>query len=397
MDETLVALAALTASALVGALTARLARRPAFGPVSGPAAATTADRSVPDARAGGPAATGAPAAAAPSAAAPVVDEPATPKAETPGPTEVQRLRRGLATTRGGFVDRLARLFGKGDGEGALDDATLEEVEEILLGADLGVKTADRLLESLRARAKTGDLDDPWAVLREEALGILGGDTGGVRLQDDGPALILVVGVNGVGKTTTIGKLGAHLRDGGRSVLLAAGDTFRAAAIPQLESWGRRIEAPVVAKGEGADPGSVIFDAVRTAKEKQVDVVIADTAGRLHTKTPLMEELKKVHRTSVKALDGREPDELLLVLDATTGQNAVQQARLFKDALPLTGVVLTKLDGTAKGGVVLAVADEHGLPVRYVGIGERVEDLREFDPASFVAALFEKPGDETLAA
>jgi len=415
MDDTLVASAALLAVAGLGLLVRRLGqvpRTPELPAPPAPIASGVGPAPSPD-----PAAAGAPVDAprdaapekrdaapgkdaeedspGPTAPARSVTE-AVDRPETPAEPEVDRLRRGLAGTRGGFVARLARLFG-GAGGTRIDGAVLEEVEEVLLSADLGVRTADRLLGQLRERADGGDLEDPWAVLREEAQRILGTDSGGVKLGPDRPAVVLVVGVNGVGKTTTIGKLGAHLTHQGRRVVLAAGATFRAAAIPQLESRGRRIGAPVVSREEGADPGSVIFDAVRQATDEGADVVIADTAGRLHTKTPLMDELRKVHRTATKALGGRAPDELLLVLDATTGQNAVQQARLFKEALPLTGLVLTKLDGTAKGGVVLGVVDEHGLPVRYVGIGERVDDLREFDPETFVAALFEKPGDATMAA
>jgi fused signal recognition particle receptor len=198
--------------------------------------------------------------------------------------------------------------------------------------------------------------------------------------------VLVVGVNGVGKTTTIGKLAAKLTGEGKRVLLAAGDTLRAAAIPQPESWGRRVGVPVVAKEEGADPAALVFDAVRKARDEGIDVVLADTAGRLHTKTNLMEELAKVGRSASKALGGRPVDEILLVLDATTGQNAVQQAKLFKDALPVTGLVLTKLDGTAKGGIVFAVSAELGLPIRFIGIGEGIEDLRPFDAEDFVRAL-----------
>ncbi|HET8939776.1 MAG TPA: signal recognition particle-docking protein FtsY, partial [Polyangiales bacterium] len=199
------------------------------------------------------------------------------------------------------------------------------------------------------------------------------------------------------KTTTIGKLAARYSAEGRKVLLAAGDTFRAAAVQQLEYWGKRVNCPVVTGKEGADPGAVIFDAVKRAQDEGYDLVIADTAGRLHTKAPLMEELKKVERTIHKALGGRGADEILLVLDATTGQNAVQQMHMFREALQVSGVVLTKLDGTAKGGMILGIVDEHRVPVRFVGLGERVEDLREFDAKSFVEALFSKPDGETLAA
>jgi fused signal recognition particle receptor len=208
---------------------------------------------------------------------------------------------------------------------------------------------------------------------------------------------LIVGVNGAGKTTTIGKLAARHTAAGRKVLLAAGDTYRAAAVLQLEVWGRRVNCPVMKGKEGGDPSAVIFEAIKRAQEEGYDLVIADTAGRLHTKAPLMEELKKVDRTIQKALGGRPADEILLVLDATTGQNAVQQMHMFREALQVSGVVLTKLDGTAKGGMVLGIVDEHKVPVRFIGLGERVEDLREFDALSFVEALFSKPDGETLAA
>jgi fused signal recognition particle receptor len=212
-----------------------------------------------------------------------------------------------------------------------------------------------------------------------------------------PALILIVGVNGAGKTTSIGKLAARYAAEGRKVLLAAGDTYRAAAVLQLEVWGRRVNCPVIKGKEGGDPSAVIFEAIKRAQTEGYDLVIADTAGRLHTKAPLMEELKKVDRTVQKALNGRPADEIFLVLDATTGQNAVQQMHMFREALPVSGVVLTKLDGTAKGGMVLGIVDEHRVPVRFIGLGERVEDLREFDAPSFVEALFSKPNGETLAA
>ena len=206
----------------------------------------------------------------------------------------------------------------------------------------------------------------------------------------------MVGVNGVGKTTTIGKLATKLKADGKSVLLAAGDTFRAAAVQQLEVWGKRVGCEVVKGKEGADPGAVIFDAIQKAKDTGIDVVLADTAGRLQTKTPLMDELKKIVRTMQKALDGA-PHETLLVLDATNGQNATSQAKMFQEAIPLSGIVLTKLDGTAKGGVILGICDEHKIPVRYVGLGERAEDLREFVADEFVEALFGASAEETAAA
>jgi fused signal recognition particle receptor len=309
---------------------------------------------------------------------------------------VAALKKGLASTRGGFISRLAKLFG---GKKEIDPKIVDEMEEVLITADVGVKTTGKILERLRERMSRNELSDSdrvWAALREEGRTILGTSPGGVKVTSK-PTVILVVGVNGVGKTTTIGKLASRFHDEGKKVILAAGDTFRAAAVLQLEVWGRRVGVPVVKGKERADPGAVIFDAIKKAKDEGADVVIADTAGRLHTKTPLMEELKKVARTVEKALDGRQPDETLLVLDSTNGQNAIQQVQMFREALPLTGIVLTKLDGTAKGGVILGIVDEHQIPVRYIGIGERVEDLREFEAQSFVEALFAKPDDESMAA
>ncbi len=309
---------------------------------------------------------------------------------------VAAFRQGLASTRGGFVARLAKLFG---GKKEIDKGLLDEIEEVLITADLGVRTTERVLEDLRARMQRGELRDEqsvWTCIRAQAEAILEVPAGPLRL-DQRPAVMLMIGVNGVGKTTTIGKLASRYVAQGKKVLLAAGDTYRAAAVLQLEMWGKRVGCPVVKGKENADPGSVIFEAIKRARDESYDLVIADTAGRLHTKIPLMEELKKVERTVAKATDGRTPDEVFLVLDATTGQNAVQQMKLFRDAMNVTGVVLTKLDGTAKGGVVLGIVEQHKIPVRFIGLGERVEDLREFDSATFVEALFAKPSDAILAA
>ncbi len=294
------------------------------------------------------------------------------------------LRKGLSRTRGGMIARLADLI---RGRREVDPALLAEIEEVLLTSDVGVKTTQALVQRLHERLENkelGDADKVWAALRAEAEAILGGG-GRLRLRQK-PEVVMVVGVNGSGKTTTIGKLAAKLKAQGKSVVLGAGDTFRAAAVQQLEVWGEREGATVVKGKEGADPSSVLFEAVNMAKETNADVLLCDTAGRLHTKANLMEELQKVRRTIGKALDGA-PHETLLVLDATNGQNALEQAKQFKEAIELTGVVLTKLDGTAKGGVILAIADELKLPVRYIGIGERAADLREFDASEFVEALF----------
>ncbi len=327
------------------------------------------------------------------------DEKAPPpvpgKRTRPNKEDVATLKKGLAGTRSGFISRLAGLF---SGKKEIDPGLLDEIEEVLITADVGVKTSQRVLERLRDRMSKRELTDPdrvWAAIREEAEAILTQVDRPVR-SGEAPHVIAVIGVNGVGKTTTIGKLASRYAADGKKVVLAAGDTFRAAAVLQLEVWGRRVSCPVVKGKENADPGSVVFDAIKRAQADSADVLIIDTAGRLHTKAPLMDELKKVGRTIEKALS-RPADEILLVLDATNGQNALQQAQLFREAMDVNGIVLTKLDGTAKGGVVLGIVDEQKLPIRFIGIGERVEDLRSFDAASFVEALFEKPENESSAA
>ncbi len=318
---------------------------------------------------------------------------ATPRG--PSAEDLASLKKGLASTRGGFIARLSQLF---RGKKEIDPALLEQIEEVLIGADIGAPTTQRILDRLRERMSKSELTDGdrvWSALREEASAILRNGRAGLSFQQT-PAVILVVGVNGVGKTTTTGKLASRLSSQGSKVMLAAADTFRAAAVLQLEVWGKRIGCPVIRGKENADPSAVVFDAVKRAQTEQADVLLIDTAGRLHTKAPLMEELKKIGRTVEKAL-GRPADEVLLVLDATNGQNALQQAAMFREVMPVSGIVLTKLDGTAKGGVVLGIVDAHKLPIHYVGIGERVEDLREFDPASFVEALFERTETEPSAA
>jgi fused signal recognition particle receptor len=329
-----------------------------------------------------------PEAAKPSTAPPAVSVP-------PAKRDVAGLRKGLAAARGGFVAKLAALF---QGKKEIDPAILEQVEEVMLASDVGPKTTQAILARLReslARNELQDADAVWAALRAEAVRILGIGGGAVRMSAT-PTVVLMVGVNGVGKTTTIGKLATRYNAAGKKVLLAAGDTFRAAAVQQLEIWGKRVGSEVVKGKEGADPGAVAFDATTRARDNGIDLLFIDTAGRLHTKAPLMDEIKKVRKTIAKAMDGA-PHETFLVLDATTGQNALQQAALFKDALDLTGIVLTKLDGTAKGGIVLGICDELGVPVRYVGLGERAEDLKEFHAEEFVEALFGKGEDEVAAA
>jgi fused signal recognition particle receptor len=273
------------------------------------------------------------------------------------------------------------------------------MEEVMLSSDVGPKTTQAILERLRDKLGKNELKDPdavWAALRAEATRILALPSGTLDVEKNKPTVVLMVGVNGVGKTTTIGKLATHFHNDGKKVMLAAGDTFRAAAVAQLEVWGKRVGVDVVKGKDGADPGAVAFEATTKAKEAGANLLLVDTAGRLHTKTPLMDEIKKVRKTIAKAMEGA-PHETLLVLDATTGQNALTQAQMFKDAVDLTGIILTKLDGTAKGGIVLAICDELKVPVRYIGLGERAEDLRVFHAEEFVEALFGEGGGEAEAA
>jgi len=309
---------------------------------------------------------------------------------------VTELSHALQKTRDGFVGRVRRAMGGR----AIDESIVDELESILFTSDIGVRTSERLLERVKSRLKARELESAERVtstLRDEIVTIFGNaDKGPLALTGDAPRVVMIVGVNGAGKTTTIGKLAHHLKGTGRSVLLGAGDTFRAAAVEQLSVWGERNSVPVVKGREGADPASVLFDAVERAKKENVDVVLCDTAGRLHTKVPLMEELKKVERVLQKATPGA-PHEVLLVLDATVGQNAIQQAKQFGEAVKITGIVLTKLDGTAKGGVVIGIADELGVPVRFIGVGEKLEDLRPFVASDFVDALFGGTDDVRSAA
>jgi fused signal recognition particle receptor len=321
--------------------------------------------------------------------APAAERPsAAPKAR-----DVGNLRRGLSKSRDaeGFFGRLRALFA---GKKELSPDLATQIEEVLLTSDVGVETTALLMERVKATLARGELSDPeavWAELRSECLKILESSTsGGIEVRAK-PTVVLMVGVNGAGKTTTIGKLATKLNASGKKCVLAAGDTFRAAAVQQLVVWGERVGCEVVRGKDGADPGSVVFDAVKKAQEVGADVVLADTAGRLHTKSNLMSEMKKIAKTAEKALPGA-PHEILLVVDSTNGQNAFAQAREFKEALPLTGIVLTKLDGTAKGGVVLGVANGLRVPVRYVGLGERPDDLHEFSPEDFVEALLGREPD-----
>ena len=312
--------------------------------------------------------------------------------------DVDGMRKGLAKSResGGFFGRLRALFG---GKKEIAAEVAEAIEEVLLASDVGVKTTNTMLQRVRDELAGGELVDSakvWRALREEAVRILevDGKAGPLKLRAK-PTVVLMVGVNGAGKTTTIGKLATRLKAAGNECVLAAGDTFRAAAVQQLVVWGQRVGCEVVRGKDGADPGSVIFDAIKKAEETGADIVLADTAGRLHTKQNLMSEMKKIAKTAAKAMEGA-PHETLLVIDATNGQNALAQAKEFQEALDLSGIVLTKLDGTAKGGMVLGICDTLGLPVRFVGLGERPNDLHDFVPAEFVEALLGKESEENAA-
>jgi fused signal recognition particle receptor len=299
----------------------------------------------------------------------------------------QRLQERLKKTRDSFVSRVDTLF---LGKKEIDAQLLDELEEILITADLGVNTTMDLLDEIRQKVSRKELSDPQAIkfaLKERILSFFEGyDAAGMQLSETGPFVIMVVGVNGVGKTTTIGKIAYKFASSGQRVLLIAADTFRAAAIEQLQVWGERVGAEVVARKQGADPSSVIYDGLDFAAAKDFDVIIIDTAGRLHTKVNLMEELKKIKRVVNKKIAGA-PHEVMLVLDATTGQNSISQARLFNEAVDITGLTLTKLDGTAKGGIVVNICHDFNIPIRFIGIGEKLEDLRDFDPQEFIEALF----------
>ncbi len=322
---------------------------------------------------------------------PTIVDPAAAGADGAGGSEVSEetarsLQEGLEKTRSGFFGRLGELFRS---KPILDDSIVEQLEEVLFTADIGSSTAQRLLGAVEARIAAGGADEAsvWAVLRSEIEAILNAHARPLVFETDAPPhVVLVVGVNGAGKTTTIGKLAAQLMASGKSVMMVAGDTFRAAAVQQLEAWADRVGCSFHRGEDEADPSSVIFDGIESARSAGVDVVLCDTAGRLHTRTPLVDELKKIARVTAKAHAGA-PHETVLVLDANTGQNAIQQARLFHQAVEVSGMVLTKLDGTARGGVVVGISEELQLPVYYIGIGEGVADLRAFDTAEFVDALF----------
>ncbi len=315
---------------------------------------------------------------------PVVEATAAPKGDD------LRLKEGMKRTNASFMGKLASIFSR---KGDVDDDVMDELEDLMLTADVGVRLAMEMVEDLRDRVAAKELksgDEVRNALRahiEKALEKSASDEDALKKNPNGSKVILFVGVNGVGKTTSIGKIASLLKSRGHSVVMGAGDTFRAAAVDQLKVWGERTDCKVITGEEGADPASVIYNTVRHGCEVEADFILADTAGRLHTKSDLMEELKKVGRAAGKSLDGA-PHEIWLVVDGTTGQNAVMQARQFNEALGLTGVILTKLDGTAKGGVVIGIANELAIPVRFVGVGEQADDLRPFHAPSFVNGLFE---------
>lgn len=297
----------------------------------------------------------------------------------------EKCRHGLKRTHQGMMRQMGGLFKSS----SLDEEFFEQLEEILVLADVGMNTATRISEKLRDKIKEEKVSDPkeaQKLLQEIITEMLSGDR---QLHiDTKPSVIMVIGVNGVGKTTTIGKLASQLKADGKTVLLGAADTFRAAAVQQLQIWADRNECRMVRHEEGSDPASVVYDAVVSAKSRGTDVVICDTAGRLHNKKNLMDELQKMVRVMQKEAEGCD-QEFLLVLDATTGQNGIMQAKEFQQAAPLTGIVLTKLDGTAKGGIVIAIKEELGLPIKYIGVGEQIDDLQPFDAELFVKALFEE--------
>lgn len=326
---------------------------------------------------------------------PTEEEPLKIVKESPVPSPTgnkkslfSRLTEKLGKTRETFTYQLDALF---LGKKELDTAMLDDLEEILITADLGVATTQELLENARRKVKRKELYDPDSLkktLKAQIKNLITENDKDATLvmPDKGPFVIMVIGVNGVGKTTTIGKIARKFQQAGNSVMLVAGDTFRAAAVSQLKIWGERSNVPVISHKEGADPSSVAFDALGIAQTQNIDVVLVDTAGRMHTKDNLMEELKKIKRVMAKKLPGA-PHEVMLVIDATTGQNGISQARLFDDAVGVTGITLTKLDGTSKGGIVANICKEMKIPIRFIGIGEKMSDLRDFDANEFVDALF----------
>ncbi|SNX55557.1 signal recognition particle-docking protein FtsY [Thermoanaerobacterium sp. RBIITD] len=297
----------------------------------------------------------------------------------------QKLKDGLTRTRNNFTAKIDSILSLGR---KIDDELFEELEEILILADVGVVTTEKIIENMKIKAKEQKIKEADKIkdlLAEEIYNIM--EANEIPFNITSPTLILIVGVNGVGKTTTIGKLAKKYKNEGKKVLLVAADTFRAAAIDQLEVWAGRNNCEIIKHEEGSDPASVVFDGIKAAKARGADIILCDTAGRLHNKKNLMEELKKIYRVAQREFDNSNI-ETLLVLDATTGQNAVQQAKIFKEAVNVTGIILTKLDGTAKGGIVVSIKSELDIPVRFIGVGEGIDDLQEFDSEKFVRALFE---------
>jgi fused signal recognition particle receptor len=300
----------------------------------------------------------------------------------------EKLKTGLSKTHQGFVEKIDQLV---MGKKSIDQDLLDELEALLFSADLGVKTAGQLIEGVQRGLKRGELQEPEKVkdfIKQEIFRILkaGEKSLSIDFSQTKPFLFMVVGVNGVGKTTTIAKIAHQYSTQGKKVLIGAADTFRAAAVEQLEVWAKRVGADLIKQAKGSDPSAVAFDSVHAAKARHMDLIFIDTAGRLHTKVNLMEELKKVKRIISREYPGA-PHEILLVLDATTGQNAISQAKLFHEAIGVTGIALTKLDGTAKGGIIVGITDELTIPIRYIGVGEGMDDLREFKATEFVEALF----------
>jgi len=356
---------------------------------SSTAEATTSEAPAPE-----PAITETPIAESPAAESPTNAVDTIAEAAAADTTESKkgmfsRLRDRLSKTRGSLTDGMADLL---LGKKTIDDELLEELETRLLSADVGIEATTRIIDDLTRRVSRKELGDPEALfnaLCEDMVDILQPVEQPLQIDTQKrPYVILVVGINGAGKTTTIGKLAKRFQNQGRSVMLAAGDTFRAAAVEQLQTWGERNHIPVIAQGTGADSASVIFDAISSARARNIDIVIADTAGRLHTQSNLMDELKKIKRVMAK-LDAAAPHETLLVMDAGFGQNGLVQAQQFNEAMGLSGLVLSKLDGTAKGGIVFAIAEKLATPIRFIGVGESIDDLREFHAREFVEALLDK--------
>lgn len=314
--------------------------------------------------------------------------PPTPEPVEKVPSLLDRLKAGVQKTRAGLMEKIEDAV---HGRKEIDSDVLEELEYALITADLGTKTTSEILERIRervARHQVGDVAELKKLIREYLLEVLRASDRDLVTVAEPPVVVMVVGVNGAGKTTSIGKLTKRLQSEGKTVMICAADTFRAAAIEQLEVWAQRTGAEFVRQQTGADPSAIVFDALQSGKARKLDYVIVDTAGRLHTKTNLMAELEKMRRTAQRVIPDA-PHEVLLVIEATTGQNGLEQARKFTESAEVTGIILTKLDGTAKGGVVVAISRELGVPIRYVGVGEQIDDLLPFDPEAFVASLFDE--------